>query len=208
MEIVFIGAGNLATQLSQAFQRVGHNVIQVFSRTQENASALGTRLGCEWTTSLDGIRKDAHLYVISVSDSAFQQVAEKLHATLQPVPAKDGSQTGSNALFVHTAGSISVDLLPMERRGVFYPMQTFSLERSINFREVPMFLEASSDEAMDTLKALSESISDKHYLLSSEQRKYLHLAAVLSCNFVNHLMSLSYDVLKEQDIPHCRHLSL
>ena len=91
MEIVFIGAGNLATQLSQAFQRVGHNVIQVFSRTQENASALGTRLGCEWTTSLEEIRKDAHLYVISVSDSAFQQVAEKLHATLQSAPAKDDS---------------------------------------------------------------------------------------------------------------------
>jgi predicted short-subunit dehydrogenase-like oxidoreductase (DUF2520 family) len=80
-------------------------------------------------------------------------------------------------------------------------MQTFSLERDINFREVPLFLEASSDEVMDTLKALAESISDKHYQLNSEQRKYLHLAAVLCCNFVNHLMALSHDVLKEQNIP-------
>ena len=199
MEIVFIGAGNLATQLSQAFQRVGHNVIQVFSRTQENASALGARLGCEWTTSLEGIRKDAHLYVISVSDSAFQQVAEKLHATLQSVPAKDCSQTGSNALFVHTAGSISVDLLPMERRGVFYPMQTFNKYNSVDFSQIPIFIESRTD--LDCLQHLASQLSQKVYELDGSRRKLLHVAAVFACNFSNHMYDLSSRILQEYDIP-------
>ena len=133
------------------------------------------------------VPEDTEVVIISIKDDAIFSVSQEFAC--------------SNALIVHTSGSVAMDAIPSKRRGVFYPMQTFSLERNINFREVPMFLEASSDEVMDTLMALAESISDKHYLLSSEQRKYLHLAAVLSCNFVNHLMSLSYDVLKEQNIP-------
>ena len=82
-----------------------------------------------------------------------------------------------------------------------YPMQTFSRDRAVDFRQIPLFLEASSEEDMKMLSRLSATISDTQMHMNSEQRKSLHLAAVLCCNFVNHLFELSHDVMKEQGIP-------
>lgn len=63
MKIVFIGAGNLATRLSLAMQRVGMQIGQVYSRTQENARQLAVKLGCPWTTDLSALQPDADMYV-------------------------------------------------------------------------------------------------------------------------------------------------
>lgn len=199
MEIVFIGAGNLATQLSLAFQRAGHSVTQVFSRTETNASALASRLGCKWTTSLDHVRTDAHLYVISVCDSALQQVAETLFSVMQSAPVADGSLTGRRGLFVHTAGSMSVQLLPMERTGVFYPMQTFGKNNDVDFSQIPVFVESRTDEEL--LNRLASQLSRKVYVLDGSRRKLLHVAAVFACNFTNHMYDLSSRILQEYDIP-------
>ena len=199
MQIVFIGAGNLATQVSQAFVRAGHQVLQVFSRTQESASALAVRLGCDWTTSFDEVRTDAQLYVISVRDAALQQVAVDLYESLSERQNGVEGGTGVNALFVHTAGSMSVDLIPMQRRGVFYPMQTFSKHRDVDFSRIPIFIESVTD--YDLLHALASELTQSVYTLNGSSRKYLHVAAVFACNFTNHLYDLSSRILEEHDIP-------
>ena len=85
--------------------------------------------------------------------------------------------------------------------GVFYPMQTFSREREVNFSEIPCFLEASDNQALELIEQVATSVSQKVYCLSSEQRRYLHLAAVFACNFVNHCYAIACDLLKMNDIP-------
>jgi predicted short-subunit dehydrogenase-like oxidoreductase (DUF2520 family) len=100
-------------------------------------------------------------------------------------------------LFVHTAGSIQMDILPFERRGVFYPMQTFSKNKEVDFSVIPCFVEAKREEDLQSLKALAKTISDTVYELDSENRKYLHLSAVFCCNFANHCFSLGARLLQE-----------
>ena len=85
--------------------------------------------------------------------------------------------------------------------GVLYPMQTFSKEREVNFREIPCFVEANDKYSKDMLLSLAGSISDRIYELSSDDRKYLHLAAVFACNFANHCYALSADVLQKKGLP-------
>lgn len=196
MEIIFIGAGNLGTQLSQAFKRAGHYVSQIYSRTEEHATYLAEKLGCEWTTSLDEVRTDAELYVLCVRDAALQQVAHELHASLT---RRATPQTLREALFVHTAGSMSVDVLPMSRTGVFYPMQTLSRHRDVSFRQIPIFVESRVEEEL--LLRLASQISERTYVLEGSRRKYLHVAAVFACNFANHMYDLSSRILQEHDIP-------
>jgi predicted short-subunit dehydrogenase-like oxidoreductase (DUF2520 family) len=94
-----------------------------------------------------------------------------------------------------------MDAIPSVRRGVFYPLQTFSLDRNVDFRKIPLFLEARTEEDMALLAQLASAISDTHMPMDGERRKTLHLAAVLCCNFVNHLYSISHDILAEQGIP-------
>ncbi len=187
MKVVFIGAGNLATNLGKALFRAGHEIVQVYSRTEESARALADVLKCVYTTDLLEVVRSADIFIISVKDSALPAVASSL-------------QTGREGqFFVHTAGSMPMDTLPFERCGVFYPMQTFSKNKEVDFSVIPCFVEAKDDNDLQLLKTLALTISDTVYELDSENRKYLHLAAVFCCNFANHCFGLGARLLQEHD---------
>lgn len=98
---------------------------------------------------------------------------------------------------------MSVDIFKGHAKhyGVLYPMQTFSKQRIVDFKVIPCFIEASDVSAKSILQQLCDSISDRVYELSSDNRKYLHLAAVFACNFVNHCYEISSGILNKNDIP-------
>ncbi len=185
MKIVLIGAGNLATNLGKALQGAEHEVVQVWSRTEESAKDLADILKCSYTTDVKAVVKSADVFIIAVKDAVLPSVADAL---------KEGRE---GQLFVHTAGSMPMDVLPFARRGVFYPMQTFSKRKEVDFSVIPCFVEASDKSDMAFLMSLSRTISDTVFELDSENRKYLHLAAVFCCNFANHCFSMGADLLKK-----------
>ncbi len=191
MKIALVGAGNVATHLGGALLRAGHEVVQVYSRTEASASVLAERLGTEYTTRVEDICCDAELYIVALTDAALQTLAPRL------------VQGREEALFVHTAGSMPMSLWEglTARHGVFYPMQTFSKQRTPDFATIPFFIEANGADDLAVLRTLAESLSPKVYEATSEQRKYLHIAAVFACNFANHMYALSDALLREQGIP-------
>lgn len=199
MDIIFIGAGNLATHLSQAFQQAGHRVLQVFSRTEESASRLAALLDCPSTTDVTEVLPEAEVYILCVRDAVLQELASRLYAHLRKIALTGNPRRGAGALFLHTAGSMSLDVLPMLRRGVFYPMQTFTKSRPVDFSQVPIFLESQTD--MRLMELLARALSQQVYHLDGESRRYLHLSAVFACNFVNHMYDLSARILEAHDIP-------
>ena len=88
-----------------------------------------------------------------------------------------------------------------ENVGVFYPLQTFSKNREVNFSEIPVFIEANSTENEKKLFQIAEKISGKVSVLNSEKRLYLHISAVFACNFVNHFYTIAAEVLKSEEVP-------
>lgn len=189
MKIVFIGAGNLATRLSLAMQRVGMQIGQVYSHTEASARQLATRLGCPWTNDLSALQEDGDLYVFSLKDTVLSDVISKVKP--------------NNGMWVHTAGSMSMSVFEgyAQRFGVLYPLQTFSKGRNVNFDVIPIFLEANTDKNADYLKNIASALSENVRFMSSEKRRSLHLAAVFACNFTNHIYTLSYKLLENESIP-------
>ncbi|MBS1320247.1 MAG: DUF2520 domain-containing protein [Parabacteroides sp.] len=189
MKIVFIGAGNLATRLSLAMQRVGMQIGQVYSHTEASARQLATRLGCPWTNDLSALQEDGDLYVFSLNDTVLSDVISKVKP--------------NNGMWVHTAGSMPMSVFEgyAQRFGVLYPLQTFSKGRNVNFDVIPIFLEANTDKNADYLKNIASALSENVRFMSSEKRRSLHLAAVFACNFTNHIYTLSYKLLENESIP-------
>lgn len=189
MKIVFIGAGNLATRLSLAMQRVGMLIGQVYSHTEASARQLATRLGCPWTNDLSALQEDGDLYVFSLKDTVLSDVISKVKP--------------NNGMWVHTAGSMPMSVFEgyAQRFGVLYPLQTFSKGRNVNFDVIPIFLEANTDKNADYLKNIASALSENVRFMSSEKRRSLHLAAVFACNFTNHIYTLSYKLLENESIP-------
>ncbi len=151
MKIVLIGAGNLATNLGKALFRAGHEIVQVYSRTEESASALAKVLKCAHTVDLAAVPTNVDIFIFALKDDAVERVANQL---------KKGRE---DQLFVHTAGSLHVDVLPTARRGVFYPMQTFYRYKDVDVRVIPCFVESAQQKDKELLLALAKTISDTVY---------------------------------------------
>ena len=191
MNIVFIGAGRLATNLAVALHRSGHQIVQVFSRTIESAQQLAERVGSVPVNRMEEVAAEADAYIIAVSDAALPQVISLL------------TQGRNQQVFFHTAGSMPIGLFEgkAERYGVIYPMQTFSKERLVDFSEVSVFIEATDSATLQIAHNIAHSVSSHVYELSSEDRKQLHLAAVFACNFCNHCFALSAELLQKHGLP-------
>ena len=197
LRIVLIGSGNLATNLGCALKERGEVVLQVYSRTLASAQLLANRIGCACTTSFSEL-KEADLYLVALKDDAL------------PIVLPELIKGREKALFVHTAGSVPASIFSSytDRFGVFYPMQTFSKQRVVSFKNIPFFIEANREEDRLKLLNLASHLSEVVMEADSEQRKALHLAAVFTSNFSNHMYTLAAKLLEDKGLPFQSMLSL
>lgn len=185
IRITIIGSGNVAQHLIKIFSKSETiEMVQVFSRKKKGLTHLVD--SDKITTNLLDL-KEADLYIIAVSDAVIGAVSEQLNF--------------QNRLVVHTSGTAPLDTLDAKnRRGVFYPLQTFSKNKSVNFFKVPLCLETEKEQDYATLEFVAKSISNSVFSISSEQRKALHVAAVFVNNFTNHLYQIGQEICEEHQV--------
>ncbi len=189
MRITIIGSGNVGTHLAAAFKNAGHNILQVYSRDLQNASLLAYHVRAQAIDTLDQINSETDLFVIAVKDDAIETVASDL--------------TKHQKLMVHTSGATDLQALLnyTANAGVFYPLQTFSKTKEVDFDTVPLCIEGADEHITSLLEQLAKTITQNVYLINSAERKTLHLAAVFACNFPNYLYYLAQQLLADQQLP-------
>lgn len=192
MKITLIGAGNLATNIGKALVKNGHYIMQVYSRTLESAATLASLTGGVATNKTSAISDEADVYIFALKDSVLPGIIEQI-----------GTNISNGKVFIHTAGSVSIDCFrtKVEHYGVLYLMQTFSKARDVDFTNIPCFIESNDKYADRIIRTLAESVSRIVYELSSDKRRYLHLAAVWACNFSNHCYTIASELLEKCEIP-------
>ena len=186
--VVIIGSGNVATSLAHGLSSRGE-VAQIYSRRLEHAQALADAVGCPATDDLCDLVPDADAYIIAVRDDAIAEV-------IAAVP-------DNGALWVHTSGSKGIDLFDGHRVrcGVLWPMQSFSREIVTPLDEVHFFAEGNDEASQGDVLALGALLSHHVHAAGSDQRRWLHIASVFSCNFANHLWALADELLAEHGLP-------
>lgn len=183
--IVLLGTGNVATHLFQAFLKAKDvETIQVYGRSKTRLNYF--RDHTKVTRDISQIA-DADVYILAISDTSISMVSRSLHQ--------------KNGLVVHTSGGVSLDAIKTKRRGVFYPLQTFTKGKKVDFSQVPLCIEAENAGDFLLLETLGSSISKQVRKVSSDQRKILHLSAVLVNNFTNHLFHIAQGICEENNIP-------
>jgi predicted short-subunit dehydrogenase-like oxidoreductase (DUF2520 family) len=186
-KIAFLGAGRVAHQLGAALQQAGCEIVGVWGRTPERAERLATKLQTKVIKQAGG-RIAADLIIIAVSDDAIGPLARSI-----------SEQT--KALVVHTSGAVPMNIIPNYlRRGVFYPLQSFTYDKKVVWENVPFCIEAENDTDVNALGHLAERLSKRVHVLSSVQRKNLHLSAVFANNFANLMFELSEELLDKAGI--------
>ncbi len=186
ISVVIIGGGNVAYHLINVFLNTKKITIkQIYNRDIQKIKHFKNKTSI--TSNIESL-VNADIYIIAVSDDAISTVSSKI--------------LNKNALIVHTSGSVAMqNLKTIGRKGVFYPLQSFSKHKPVDFKDVPFCLEAEQQTDLDLLKQLATSISPKVYDINSEQRRQLHVAAVFVNNFVNHMYKIGYDLCKDYNVP-------
>ena len=183
IKISLLGYGNLGRHLAHHLCNLeGVELCQIYSPSQKTQASKNYEI----VNDLAAL-KYADLFIAAVSDDALTELCEKLPAEF---------------CVVHTSGTVGMDALASHsKRGVFYPLQSFSKEHSVSFDEIPLCLEANNPETMALLEEIAGKLSNKVMHISSEQRLKLHLGAVLVNNFTNHLYALSKMYLEQKGLP-------
>jgi len=187
IKVTLVGTGTVSKHLLGVFSKTdGVEVLQVIaSRGEALLKVLKT--AARHDNEGDEVEQ-ADIYIIAVSDDVITSVSEHF--------------IQSKKIIVHTSGSVSMHALPEAvRKGVFYPLQTFSKGRKVDFKTIPICIEAEKEEDLKLLRSLAEAISDTVYEISSEQRKSIHLAAVFVNNFTNHIYQIGKDICEENGVP-------
>lgn len=186
IKVVLLGSGNVASHLIKSMEaNDAIDLVQVFARSKKSLENLIE--SSKITTSFAAL-KEADVYVISVSDKAITEVSNQIPFT--------------NKLVVHTSGTMGFDVInPKNKRGVFYPLQTFSKSKEVDMKSVPFCLETENVEDYKTIEKLAKNLSNSVYKIDGEQRKSLHISAVFVSNFTNHMYQIGNALCEENNVP-------
>lgn len=187
MEIVIIGSGNVASVLGRLCKQKGHEIVQVVSRNAAHAKLLADELSCAYADYNEKLNESAGLYIIAVADSALQELNS--HISL------------GNKLILHTAGSVSKDVLKdiSHNYGVLYPLQ--SLRKEMNYEtDIPFLIDGNTTETTTLVEDFAGTLSSIVTKTTDDERLKLHVAAVMVSNFTNHLYALAESFCKKENV--------
>ncbi|WP_144281300.1 Rossmann-like and DUF2520 domain-containing protein [Chryseobacterium echinoideorum] len=185
MQTVIIGSGNVAYHLAKACKQNDIPLAQIYGRNENELRKISSELHIPYSTQK---LEEADLYLLSVSDQSIEEVSKII--------------SKKNCLVAHTSGSLPKEILVGEyRKSSFYPLQTFSKSKHLDYKKIPFFIEAENSEDQQILMNLASQISANVMESTYEKRKYIHLTAVFACNFVNHLFSRAKEISDSQQIP-------
>lgn len=188
MKIYIIGTGKVATLLGKMLMKCGHRPLGVLGRNQTVVNSLSKALKCQSYFSFKEIPRNGDLYFIAVKDDAIGSVAKSLAHV--------------KGALIHTSGATPLSVLGRKTRaGVFYPVSTIRENFPKTLKKVPICIEATDEATIQKLGIIASELSNKIYLLDSPERARLHLAAVFTNNFTNHLLGIAMNLLKENHLP-------
>lgn len=188
MKISILGAGNVATQLALALKKAGHEIVEIYNRSNDAGSDLAKTVGAHFTSDITALTV-ADMYLIAVKDDAIAERAEQLKA--------------GDKIVAHTSGTQSMNALSnsSSHYGIFYPLQTMTKLSKVDFKNVPLLIEGSDESTTRKLEALAKTISQNVHRVDEQQRQWIHVAAVFANNFTNHLYSISESLLLGHELP-------
>jgi predicted short-subunit dehydrogenase-like oxidoreductase (DUF2520 family) len=187
--ITLIGSGRVATQLGLQLHRMGKKIVQVYSRHLPHAQILASQVAATPVDDLSALHGATDIFIIAVADDAIGAVTKKLSA--------------GDKVVVHTSGSTPMSALEgfATNYGVFYPLQTFTKAKAVDFTKIPFCIEASGDTVQQALFALAGELSQDVHYIDSRQRLALHTAAVFVSNFVNYMYLMGEEILHSANLP-------
>ncbi len=185
LKITIVGAGNVGRQLALVFFSKGHQIVQICSKKPRQAQSLARKVNAGSVSTIAGLNTDADIYFLCIPDQAIREISDSLNI--------------KGKLVCHTSGSTEMSVLSAfsDNYGVFYPLQTFSGRKTVNFSRVPICVEGNNKQNETLLFELGRQLSGDVRIIDSPRRMIIHLAAVIAGNFANYMYVIAEEILQK-----------
>ena len=189
MRVSFIGSGNVANHLSKELYRNGHEILSIYSRNDTTGKSLALNTEAKFVNHPKDLDKKSDVLILAVPDDQIQRVAKMLAKVFQR----------TETIICHTSGTTDLEQISKyyENSGIFYPLQSFSVIKEVDFSEIPICINANNDKVFETLSALGVSISEHVQALGDADRKVLHISAVFANNYSNYMYVIAEQICKD-----------
>ncbi len=187
--ISLIGSGKVATQLGKRLYECGHTIDQIFSRNYTTAVQLARAVEATAIVRIEQLTPTAGFYIVAIKDDSIIELLPQLDAI-------------STKIIAHTSGTVSSSIFEsyFDHYGVFYPLQTFSSQRVVDFDTLPFCIHANDANTLEQLTTLAQSICPNVYQIDDKKRASLHVAAVVVNNFSNYLFDMASDICYQEGV--------
>ena len=182
MNFSLIGTGNAAWHFARMLRQHGHSLLQIYARNRISAAEFETEI----IESPQDFSAANDLIIIAVKDDAIAEMSK-----LVPL----------NIPTIHVSGATSIGELIQLKKGVVWPVQTIKKHEETDHSHTPFLIEASDAEMKNLLMHVFQQISTTVYYATGEQRAKAHMATVFANNFTTQLLSISEEILSEQNLP-------
>ncbi len=191
MNSIIIGSGNVAFHLAKALRKSDATLLGIYSRNKKEGKNIATKNKCTYFSDIIKIDKTADIYLLCVSDDSIQEVVASLPSSIK-----------SDKIVAHTSGAQPMlEILEgCKYCGIFYPLQTFSKKRKLNYSKIPFCITGSNTKTIETLATLAKKISSIVEIVSDQDRQIIHASAVLINNFTNHLIYRAEALLTNRNL--------
>jgi len=187
INIIILGAGKVATHIGQALLSKGCNIQQVYNRTETKGIVLASALNSIYINDIKYLRTDADIYILALRDDVLMDL-------ITTMPLVSG-------IVCHTSGKTPMSIFErFANHGVFYPFQTFSENKAVDFTTIPIMIEANTEDNLAYLRQLAAQLTTKVLMVNSHDRLKYHLAAIYINNFSNHLYMLAFRYVQKNNL--------
>ena len=186
--ISFVGAGKVAGSLAEKLYSVGHRIKKIVSLSPNKGREVASSVNASWSNDYS-FDEGTDIIIVSVSDDSLEKV---LHSI----------KCDKKTFIVHTAGSYGLNVFPKKkvRKGVLYPVQSFSHGREVEYKGLPFLLESNDDDTLEIMRDLVASLEANWSMVDVEHRRLFHVAAVFVNNFTNHMLFCGERIASEAGV--------
>ena len=198
-KIAIVGAGLVGTALAYLLKEKGYTLVGLAGRGEESLKKAASLVGGDvrTTTAPEEITTEADLVLITTSDSAIQEVCDR-------IASKGGFHPGQ--IVVHTSGALPSTILKnAQDKGALiasvHPLQSFAdIKGAVKIIPSSIFNLEGDPKAIPFLAELVQELGGKPLAIDTQGKPLYHAAAVVACNFLVTLVYLSYQLFEAIDI--------
>lgn len=189
MKISIIGAGNIAHLIAHSYLAKGHQIVEICNRSIDKGKEFAEKSGARFVEKPELLSPETDAVFIAVQDNVIEKTINEIRL--------------ENKFLIHCSGTMVLNPghKTINHYGVIWPLYSINQDQLPIESDIPLIIDADQPGDLNKIRQFASVISENMIEMDFQKRQKMHLAAVVSNNFTNHLLGVLEDYMNKENLP-------